>query len=373
MNNDDYLFNLSTVSSQFSNLPSVDVEIAVNPAIPIEIYYVNATVFTSCFRDCYIKSIPISFDYILRIDKYLINDQSFNYTLSIQCYKPIQTTTMYATSSTTLKKIDYSVSFNQQLTFGNRGNILSFGVSTLIALFFITMGLFIHRQSNRIELRFLARRSNSYFYICSIVTLLTNIIMCSTSYLDDRILGILITLTMSSINFVSAIGTKYYGSFFSDVMIKNITLARLSRFGTLSIAVLYLCIYYIRLDDGYSLISTVLIITYIQLAILTLWSLASKTAQVQWLILFILIAWLHDSTHEEIFFDFYWYSMGCIGCAITSIFFFVDPDTLSAIATDISETNTTLISTLPNALRSMYIKVFGAFLSMFDIGMFTQL
>jgi len=97
------------------------------------------------------------------------------------------------------------------------------------------------------------------------------------------------------------------------------------------------------------LLHTVLTLTYIELLCLSIFSFASKTAQIQWLILTILICWLHQSKYEEIFFDFYWYSIFCIGSALGTIFLF----------------SRKLYSAY---LRPLFINVFGSFISIFDIG-----
>eukprot|EP01084_Bolivina_argentea_P259867 438680_1 len=182
----DYLLNLSILSPQDNNLTLLDIEIIASPSIPIEIYFTNATIYKSCVKQCYVNQIATHQDYIIRLNKYLQDKQIINYTLSISCSKPYITTSIYTSNIVStfaqITEFDYSVSFNQQLTFQNRGNILSFGVSILIVLVFITLGLFQHYNSDRPELLFLARKSNAPYYLCSIATLLFSIIMCSTRY-----------------------------------------------------------------------------------------------------------------------------------------------------------------------------------------------
>eukprot|EP01084_Bolivina_argentea_P247254 413695_1 len=123
----DYQFNLSTLPHKYSNMSSLYVTIFISPSMPIEIYFANATIYRSCIKQCYLNHMPTHQDYIFRLNKYIIDNQAINYTLTIHCNKSYITTTIYTTNiiSTVLKltEFDYSVSFNQQLTFGNRGKI----------------------------------------------------------------------------------------------------------------------------------------------------------------------------------------------------------------------------------------------------------
>eukprot|EP01083_Nonionella_stella_P036912 100689_1 len=351
---DDYWFNVSS-SSATLNWTRLDIEFITQPSIPIDIYFPNTTLYQSCFKQCIIRQTSLSDAYIIRLNRLLRANQGINYTLSVDCREAFTigtTVSIYTSDIASMEtEFDYSVSFNQQLTFGNRGNILSFGVSVLIVLLFLILGLIIHRDSDRPELQFLARKSNATFYVCAAITLFVSLVMCSSAYLNQYWLGVVIALTMSSINFVSVIGMKYYGSYIRNIKIKqfDITLARLARFLSLCLGMLYLVLYYICLImNGLSLLGTVLIITYVEMGVISVLSLASKTAQVQWCILFMLIGWLHDSSTEEIFFDLYWYSVFCIGIGICSILLFANKD-------------------YAEYLTNRFYSLFGAFLSIFDI------
>eukprot|EP01083_Nonionella_stella_P302100 1040209_1 len=367
---DDYWFNVSS-SSATLNWTRLDIEFITQPSIPIDIYFPNTTLYQSCFKQCIIRQTSLSDAYIIRLNRLLRANQGINYTLSVDCREAFTigtTVSIYTSDIASMEtEFDYSVSFNQQLTFGNRGNILSFGVSVLIVLLFLILGLIIHRDSDRPELQFLARKSNATFYVCAAITLFVSLVMCSSAYLNQYWLGVVIALTMSSINFVSVIGMKYYGSLIRNFEIKKctnddktkkctlnrsgkgLTLARLARFVSLCLGIFYLVIYYVCLIiKGVSLLGTVLFITYIEMGVISVLSLASKTAQVQWCILFMLIGWLHDSSTEEIFFDLYWYSVFCIGIGICSILLFANKD-------------------YAEYLTNRFYSLFGAFLSIFDI------
>ena len=335
---ENYMINVSSIPSRYKTSKSLfNLELVTNPVIPIEIYFTNGTIHTSCITNCDIK-LSTKQNYIIRLDKFLKNNDPVNYTLHTHCYLP-----------STLSKL--SLTFSPNFGFTNRGNILSFGSSILIVLIFITIGLFVHYESSRIELLFLARPSNAPFYLISIVTVSFCIIMSSTRlYLNQHLLGILIALTMTSINLVAVIGMKYYGSWIKNIKIKNtnLTLARLSRWATLVLFIIYLIFYYVALHIGLSLSLIVWTITITELIVLSMACFASKTAQVQWSILFILIWLIDHSTYEYIFFSFYWYSFFCIGCALGSIFLFSNKE-------------------YSKYLKSMFVKVFGAFISIFDI------
>lgn len=69
--------------------------------------------------------------------------------------------------------------------------------------------------------------------------------------------------------------------------------------------------------------------------------------QIQWCILFVLIDWL-IYTHElaEIFYDFYWFGMFSVACGVCAMFLVATKDPMTP----------------------MFIKLVGAFLSVFDIG-----
>eukprot|EP01084_Bolivina_argentea_P173069 299753_1 len=313
----DYELNLSTLSSRYKHL---DVEFITFPPIPIDIYFANTTMYKSCTKQCYISQITTDQNYIIRLSKYLGDIQIINYTFSIICNKPYITTIYEPCINTSIIWIhQYVISPYDE--FRNPANILSFGVSILIVLVFIFTALFIHRASHRPEIRFLSRKSNWAYYLCSIITLLICIILCN--HPNYYVLGLLIAFTMTSSNLISVIGMKFYRSLrYIKIMNTNWTFAKLCQLSTLVLLIVYLVLYYSCFTIGISLNVTVLIITYIQLAILSAASMVSKTAQIQWFILFIsIIQWYHSvALAEDIFFHFYWYCMFCIAGALASLF-----------------------------------------------------
>ncbi len=245
----------------------------------------------------------------------------------------------HSPSTTTPPLIDYSLTLSQRLTFRNRANIFGFAVTVFVTILFVFIGALYHRNSQHPQLIFISRKTNLWFYVCAIFTLFLSILMTALYKTDEKykktnetFLGILISLTMASINLASIINVELL----------------ISRVLTICITIVMIVVYFINLSlETYSLSTIVQVLTVSEAILLLLISLISKTAQIQLCFLCMLIWWSFAANYDEIFFSFFWYSMICIGISLISIFVF-------------SEKHTT-------ELRSMFMSLFGGFLSLFDM------
>ena len=259
-----------------SNAQHLNIELAASRSVTISVYFTNATAFASCIKSCTLK-VPTAHEMIIRIDTFLLHGQRPNYTLDMACW-PYSTTV-----PPNVQDESYDQYFSSQLTTRrSRGNIISFNTSVLILIGFITIGSFVHRGSTVLSLKFLSKKSNLPFYASSIITLVICLQMVSTWQLDQGWLGLLIVGTMTSVNFVSVIGMKHDGSYYRNVRVLQyeMTLSMLCRYLTLMLGVLYGAFYFSSLAIGGSLLTTVFAVTFVELAVLSLASFVSKTAQV---------------------------------------------------------------------------------------------
>ena len=104
---DDYLLNIS--SNQWGTTNNVlNIELITNPLIPIDIYYINSTIYDSCSRQCYFQSVPTTTNYIIRLNRYIFDiDKVLNYTLNINCFVPHISTQIYNTTNQQQQKEEH--------------------------------------------------------------------------------------------------------------------------------------------------------------------------------------------------------------------------------------------------------------------------
>ena len=249
--------------------------------------------------------------------------------------------------------------YNQCLGFEDDSTVTALSIGILLIIIFLFIASIWHRQSNLEHLLFITSSWYLYFYVICIINFF--VILVSVTFLNYTAtysqisVGITLILTAISTMLVNVIGCKYYRSY---MLMKKCKLRLLKFIGITSLILLCaiacaLLYYSVWNTDERSQISFNAFLIFMLVATIThtsIASLASKLAQIEWILLMCFaVAYIEsfNNTRYEPFnlFLIYWHPILLCTISVAAIFF-ISPF---------------------NKLRTIAVGIFSCFIAMFDL------